>query len=653
MGASTESSKVGRNTGQSGAGGGWRLHFGIIVAAAAAVRAVYLVQISQWPFFYYPVLDSRTQYHWGEILARTYGVGSSDVLGKAPLYAYFLAFNVWFGGGDQASLYSARALQLLLGALTCGIVYLIGRRVFGVRAGLAAGLVAVLYSPALFREGQLLDTGLATFLAASFLLALVGALDKPSVWRWLGCGLLLALLGLTRPNMLLLAPVGLGLLLAWLRKGREPEQVRAMAVAFVVGVGLPVLMITVRNWYLSDAFVPIATNGGVNFHTGNNPQSDGYSPVPSGIAWERTWYEALAADKVEPQEQDGYWLRQGLLFWRRQPGRAMGLLVKKACLYWGAYEIPNNVSYGWGRAHSSALRVVPLTFAVVGPLGLLGLVLGGWRSRQAWVVTLFVLTQMVGVIAFFVAGRYRMPALPALYALSGFAVVELARLAGARRWGGLAAALGALVVFGLLVNGDLYGVGRARGANRDWYYLAQSYMAAEDRERTREALRRAVEQNPRDADAYALLGMVEASAGEAEKAAGQLRKALEVAPDFTRAALQLSELHLVRGWPLEEPEELLTRALAAQRLEVVGLARLVQLNVRLGHLQAATTNLARGAAALGYYPAQDARTMAEREMLMGAAAEARAAGALVPPELEQQPASGQSVPEGALGGWPG
>ncbi len=566
----------------------WRLHLCAVIAVAAVPRLVYLYQIRSWPFFHYPILDSRTQWKWAGILLQTSWIGNPEVLAKAPLYAYFLALNQWMWGSREASLYSAHLLQLLAGAATCGLTYLVGRRVYGTAVGLIAGLLLASYSPGIYREGQLLDTALATLLATSFLLLALSAFRNPEHrGLWFASGLVLGLLGLSRPNLLLLGVTTAVCVLIWFR--RDPGWRRAAGIIglLALGVVLPIAPITGRNYVIARRFVPISATGGINFYTGNNPHSNGYSPIPSGIAWERTWHEAMFQGKMNSAMQDAYWRARAVQFLRDEPRAALGLFFKKSCLFWNAYEIPNNVSYQWGRERSSLLRAMPLTFAVVGPLGLLGMLLGGWRSRETWLLTLFVVTQMLAVCVFFVAARYRMPILPALSVLAAFAGLELVGMLRAHRFGLLVLSLTLLAGLALFVNSDAYGVRRQRGANRDWYYLGQSHVLAQDYESAKDAFRSAAHQHPDDADAYALLGQAQVRTGDPEGAARSMRRALQLAPDFTTTAVRLADLHIDQGWPLADVEQLLRTAVEHQPRNALGQAMLARLTLRLGdHEQA-------------------------------------------------------------------
>ena len=119
----------------------WRFQLAVVVLVALVPRLMYIWQIKSWPFFSYPVLDSRTQWKWASILVNGHWIGNLEVLAKAPLYAYVLGVIQWAMREREAGLFAAHLLQLLLGAATCGLTYLLGRKVFGAAVGFVAGLL--------------------------------------------------------------------------------------------------------------------------------------------------------------------------------------------------------------------------------------------------------------------------------------------------------------------------------------------------------------------------------------------------------------------------------------------------------------------------------------------------------------------------------
>jgi hypothetical protein len=266
-------------------------------------------------------------------------------------------------------------------------------------------------------------------------------------------------------------------------------------------------------------------------------------------------------------------------------------------------------------------------------MALLGMAMGGWRSRRAWVLMLFVMTQMAAVAVFFVAARYRMPAVTALCVFAGFGLAQLGRLAVLRRTGPLAGGLVALTIFGVIINSDLYGIRQRQVANRDHYYLGQSYLLANDYEGAKQAFQMAIEQHPEDADAYALLGDAERTTGDAEGAAKHYRNALEVAPDFARTAAKLVDVYLSEGWPLEQIEPAVRRAVEAQPGHPFGLPALVRLDIALGDYPQAEEDLRALERWLGRIAASDTRAHGMYNASSLAVTEAQQAGIEVPEML--------------------
>jgi 4-amino-4-deoxy-L-arabinose transferase-like glycosyltransferase len=613
-----------------------RLQAGLIALLAFIVRLIYFFEISAWPFFYAPAIDSGTQYQWAQMMLKTpLWIGSDAVLAKAPLYAYYLAANIWVFG-DTHQMFGAYALarlgQLCYGALTCGLIYLLTRRVFGNAAAIIAGVLAALFAPSIFNEGELLDTALATFLTAAFLYAFLCTADRPTTARWLGAGVLLGLAGITRPNLLLLIVPSVILLVLWQRGVQARRAVAVSALVFVVGVAILLTFSTLRNaintgWH---EFIPVSTNGGINLYTGNSPTADGFSPIPAGIAWERSWYEWKPLGWLTASQQDTFYRGRAIQFWRQHPGRALALLVKKCYLFWNDYDVPNNISLDWGKAHSRVLRALPLGFGVIGTLGLVGMLLGVRRNREALLLVLAVFTIMFSVVMVFVAGRYRSPMLPALFPFVGLAVVEIARAARARQTAVLVSGAVGLVAFGLLLNSDLYGVRRAHGANRDDFYLGQCYSAQQDRASATAAWLRGAQANPKDADAWAFAGQAEQMAGDLKAAAEHYRRALAVAPDYARVASWLATISLEQGWPLEEPRQLLARALEYQTDSVEGLAAMVRVALHEGDKKTAEVYLPRLANSFARYNPSASQYQQVQALVQAAAGEAESAGLTVP-----------------------
>src|SRR5207247_139984 len=187
-----------------------------IFAVALAVRLVHLWQIRRAPFFTVLLGDSRAYDEWAQRLAGGDWIGH-EVFYQAPLYPYFLGLLYAIGGRH---LLLVRVVQAFVGSAACVLLSLAARRLFSVRAGLAAGL-------SLTRENAIVFTAVI------------------AVWSF------------------------------W--------HSRRAAAAFLAGVAIVIVPVAIRNSTVGGGFYVTTSQFGPNFYIGNNPQSDGsYQPLRFG-----------------------------------------------------------------------------------------------------------------------------------------------------------------------------------------------------------------------------------------------------------------------------------------------------------------------------------------------------------------------------------
>jgi len=130
---------------------------------------------------------------------------------------------------------------------------------------------------------------------------------------------------------------------------------------------------------------------------------------------------------------------------RANPGRALRLMGRKTLLFWGPEEVPHNKVEALERRNSLTLRIVPIGFAFVFSLALIGLLplrphsYGGvaWNAPRAGGVGLiasFAGAWFLAHLPFFVSGQYRAPVVPFLILLAGRAVDGIIRLGYRGQW---------------------------------------------------------------------------------------------------------------------------------------------------------------------------------------------------------------------------
>lgn len=540
----------------------------LILLAGLLVRAAYLAENRRNPDFAYPAVDAGYHDYWARALA----TGDWTLHGRLeydpkipespyfrpPGYPYFLALVYRLCGPGYLA---PRVVQHGLGLLNVILLFALVRRWVGrVSAVTAAALMAVYWIQIYFEE-EFLEPVLVVAAGLLMLLALASILARPRKGMALLAGLLLALSALARPNALVFAPFGALWLLwisGWSRKGW------ALAAIFCAGCFGGVLPAAVRNWVIGRDRVLISANAGINLYIGNNPQANGgFVTVGDGAGGGfgtsdvypviQRQLERQAGRPLKYSEISRHFAGEAGRFIRENPGRFAQLLGIKTILFWGPYEPGHNKYLHFERAYSPVLRKLPLDFAGVLALALLGLLapLAARRTdlstgcaeapyRGAVFILLggYVFTQYFSFLPFFVTGQYRAPVLPALFVFAGWGIESMVGLCRERRFARLGLWLGVGAGLYGLLSRDYLGV---RVNPAEWHQArGQAWARANQYARAAAEYQAALDCEPDNANAHYNLGNALMKTGQNEAARAQFGEALRLRPGFGQAAFNLA-----------------------------------------------------------------------------------------------------------------
>lgn len=408
------------------------------------------------PYYALPTVDDLQYDAWARRLAA--GDGFPDgVLYLGPGYPLFMAaIYALFG----ATLPAVKAVQVVLGAGSCVLVFGLSRELFDRRVAAIAGLLAACHAMLVFYGGTLMTVNLKVPLVLGTVWALLRAFRHPSFVGFAISGLLLGLATLVQQTILLLAP----LVVLWTLFGAKSDDplVRrsGFAACFAGAVFACILPITVHNAVTGDDFVVLNSMGGPNFYMGNQRKADGTWQVPDLGSRLRAdnpdemqrQLEAAAeratGRSMRPSEVSSYWMARGMDEIRADPLRWLGLEIRKLGLHFNAYEVWNIRAVELSQETSWVLRLPLATMGFIAPLGLLGLLLSRDRWRALVPVYGVILVYLAASLLFFVLARYRLPGVLMLVPLAAFALVRIgeALLAREGRWlAGWGAALALLI----------------------------------------------------------------------------------------------------------------------------------------------------------------------------------------------------------------
>ncbi len=336
-----------------------------------------------------------------------------------PLYPLLLAgLAKLFGGQGWLAI---RLLQAVLSTLSvllgCDLAWLLWRQVPVTRL---AGLMAAVFPPLVASVAESNPVTIEVLLLLLFIRLSLPARLVPGApaWRWVAAGAVLGLAALNRAPILSLLPWIVVVL--WVNRLTGVSLWSAVVGPVLVVGALAAIVISpwaVRNYVALHAFVPISTNGGINFWIGNNPRATGEYISPPEVA------PGLlrASDALGEPQRDIFFYTQGILFIREDPRQFVRLLGLK--LYYFIWERPD-VGKTYGDHPGVGLGRLAYLLGTVAllPLWVLGALLTARDWRRLLVVHGPILVTLAQNLAYFVATRFRTPAAPFQILLAAYAL---------------------------------------------------------------------------------------------------------------------------------------------------------------------------------------------------------------------------------------
>jgi len=562
-----------------------RRHTLLLFAVALALRLAYIAEIRSLPWFDAPIVDGANYLRIARVIAAGDLLGGSGAFWQPPLYPYFMALLLRLFGERMVCIY---VVQAVLGAFSCVLVHGIGRRTFGARAGIAAGLLMAFYAPLIHFDAQPLIPVLhiALTLAGIALLLRAGGVDVAAeaardgtarprgALRFSGAGLLWGLAAIATPNILLAVP-GAAAWAWWRVPPAEAGSRRARAacvLGFLAAVAVPVGLVAGRNLMVAGEPIMISSNGGINFYIGNNADYERAVRIRPGGEFHRVAQEPENSGVVGAAAQSRWFTARAIEYLTRYPVSALRLYLRKMRDLIAGREIPRNDNMYDYRRQSwllSALlwrRLLSFPFGLIAPLALAGLLAAATpgagetdrgrkeAQRAGWtLLLLFAGAYALSVLLFFPTDRYRLPIVPVLALFAG-------HLLGSppvvwKRGAVIVALAAGLVLFNLDASTPTESWPEEEALNRAYALRVKG--------RGEEALgeyQRAIELNPGRIDAYNSLAVMAAEAGDWERSVWRYRELLAVAPDFVEVRCSLAQALVALGRKEEARREWETAA---------------------------------------------------------------------------------------------
>jgi 4-amino-4-deoxy-L-arabinose transferase-like glycosyltransferase len=358
----------------------------IVLIAGFIFRLLYLYYFKETVFFNPFLLDKHDQKTfilWAQQILQNPWYVDGKPFYMAPFYPYFLAVVYAITSGNIAVI---SVIQLFMDVLLCYFIYYLGSKIYNRWTGLIAAVLVCFYRTAIVYSATILSDGLIYFLYIFFIALVYFALQKPSFVRWLFTGMVLGFAALAKPTIAVYLPfLFIGLYL-YPEKDILPNNINRKFQPVVILIillavsGFTILPVTIRNYFVSGEFIPICTNGPVNWQIGNSSDSIGLFFYPKG-------------ELLSPFSSG---------FWR--------LFLTKLQLFFTSYEWPQNLNVPLMERVVPVLKGAFVKFGFIVPVGVGGLLLLFKDWKKNFIFITFALSNVLWVVLFFITDRYRLPA---------------------------------------------------------------------------------------------------------------------------------------------------------------------------------------------------------------------------------------------------
>ncbi len=329
---------------------------------------------------------------------------------QEPLYTYMIAITYKLFGSDVRWVF---CWQMILGILSILLIFTITRRHFEDSTAIVAVGLAVLCGPLLYSDMILERSTLITFVTLMLVDLTDRTWEKETVLGWFLVGVACGAAILLKSTFALywfgvLAAVGF-------RHYKTPQLLLQRVTGLLAGAAIAISPAIARNVIVEAPPFSLSSVGAITFVIDNSVD---FTPKVG-------FYVGKYASAIMGKS-DGHMLPAIIETLRTHSGPLsyLSLLSRKLSVMWHWYEIPDNTNYYFYAQHASLLRYL-LTFFLLGPLSVLGLVLAFSRIKSIWTIFLMTFFNILMMLVFHVTSRFRVSLIAVLLPFSAFALARM------------------------------------------------------------------------------------------------------------------------------------------------------------------------------------------------------------------------------------
>jgi 4-amino-4-deoxy-L-arabinose transferase-like glycosyltransferase len=333
----------------------------------------------------------------------------------APVYPFIMAgaFKLFGIYTKQAAI----ALELFLtivSAMTCILLYSLGKRLYNAQVGLIAAFILAIYPPSIYLAVRnLWDTSLFTFCLLAIILMFLKLADKPDLKKGIYLGVMLGFTALVNP--IIVGASSFAFIWLYLNANSTRNTIIKTMALMLTFFCLTISPWLVRNYLVFGHFVFIKSNFGRELFVGTR---DAPFRVENPMG-ELTEAERQFLAQSDEATRNKFFLEKAIIFITEHPLRFIQQVMFRFTRFW-TYMSPRG---GWQEKISLALYLILLLLAVA---GLLSCKPKGQDVQLSLLLLLTIpLPYYLTTTVFF---RYRFPVEPILMIFAGYTIYKLAIL---------------------------------------------------------------------------------------------------------------------------------------------------------------------------------------------------------------------------------
>lgn len=325
-----------------------------------------------------------------------------------PFYPFFLSIIYRFFGH---SYFAVKVIQSIIGAFSCVLIYLIGKKAIGAAVGGIAAFISIFYPPFVKSAGLLLTELIFTFLLCLIVFYLLKIRQNLKLKNCIILGFLLGIAALTK-SVMILFPFFTMAVFVYSRERHFLDRLKG-SVAMLLFFSLSITPWIVRNYDVYHSFVPISAESGLGLYSSYCPGGGG----TFGFIASPDDPVVVEANRISsPVLRSRFFIKKTFEFIVNNPRKILELELKKILYLWAPFD--------W---EITGGRWFNFLYVAMLPFFILGFFIRARDFRKDLPLFLPIIYFQIMTLIFYGSPRFRLPIEPYLFILAGVGILQCQR----------------------------------------------------------------------------------------------------------------------------------------------------------------------------------------------------------------------------------